>query len=178
MIYRKLGHESMQFHIVIRVTTLKPSHAQGWQNWTTCARWESWKIYFFTRIHIHSCSYPCENKCVNNLSCSPLSPDSIDSTPLNTMKPITLFWRSCSLFLTLTGITDALIGHVPNPSKVLIILEELGLPYQSSWVELENLKKPPFTDVNPNGRLPGTFSTPSFAILANTNLGLVACSHH
>jgi len=44
---------------------------------------------------------------------------------------------------------------VPNPSKVLIILEELGLPYQSEWVELENLKKEPFISVNPNGRVPG-----------------------
>lgn len=45
--------------------------------------------------------------------------------------------------------------QMPNPSKVLIILEELGLPYESSWVELDGLKQKPFTDVNPNGRLPG-----------------------
>ena len=45
---------------------------------------------------------------------------------------------------------------VPNPAKVLIILEELGLPYQSSWVELEDLKKEPFESINPNGRVPGT----------------------
>ena len=45
--------------------------------------------------------------------------------------------------------------QVPNPSKVLIILEELGLAYQSKWVELEDLKVEPFTSVNPNGRLPG-----------------------
>lgn len=45
---------------------------------------------------------------------------------------------------------------VPNPAKVLIILEELGLPYQSSWVEIEDLKKDPFESINPNGRVPGT----------------------
>jgi len=54
------------------------------------------------------------------------------------MKPITLFWRNM----------------VPNPAKVLIILEELGLPYETSWVELEDLKREPFTKYNPNGRVP------------------------
>jgi len=54
------------------------------------------------------------------------------------MKPITIYWRN----------------FVPNPAKVLIILEELGLPYQSKWVELEDLKKEPFESVNPNGRVP------------------------
>ncbi|TFB00205.1 Glutathione S-transferase 2 [Trichoderma ghanense] len=54
------------------------------------------------------------------------------------LKPIKLYWRN----------------HVPNPSKVLIILEELNLPYETSWVELDGLKKKPYTDVNPNGRVP------------------------
>lgn len=48
----------------------------------------------------------------------------------------------------------ASIDQVPNPSKVLIILEELHLPYESSWVELDGLKQKPYTDVNPNGRVP------------------------
>lgn len=53
-------------------------------------------------------------------------------------------------------ITDAITfaDHVPNPSKVLIILEELNLPYETSWVELDGLKQKPYTDVNPNGRVP------------------------
>ncbi|ROV94363.1 hypothetical protein VPNG_09409 [Cytospora leucostoma] len=54
------------------------------------------------------------------------------------LKPIKLYWRN----------------QVPNPSKVLIILEELNLPYESSWVELDGLKKKPYTDINPNGRVP------------------------
>ncbi|KAI1442634.1 glutathione S-transferase [Annulohypoxylon stygium] len=54
------------------------------------------------------------------------------------LKPIKLYWRN----------------HVPNPSKVLIILEELNLPYETSWVELDGLKQKPYTDVNPNGRVP------------------------
>ncbi|PYI01804.1 glutathione S-transferase, partial [Aspergillus sclerotiicarbonarius CBS 121057] len=54
------------------------------------------------------------------------------------LEPIKLYWRN----------------HVPNPAKVLIILEELHLPYETSWVELGDLKQKPFTDVNPNGRVP------------------------
>jgi glutathione S-transferase len=50
--------------------------------------------------------------------------------------------------------TEISTDHVPNPSKVLIILEELNLPYETSWVELEGLKQQPYTDVNPNGRVP------------------------
>lgn len=59
----------------------------------------------------------------------------------------------CSLLLH--RVTNPPPDFVPNPAKVLIILEELGLPYQSSWVELEDLKKEPFESVNPNGRVPG-----------------------
>ncbi|KAJ5266834.1 glutathione S-transferase [Penicillium angulare] len=57
---------------------------------------------------------------------------------MTTLKPIRLYWRD----------------QVPNPAKVLVILEELNLPYESEWVEIEDLKQKPFTDVNPNGRVP------------------------
>ncbi|KAI0096244.1 glutathione S-transferase [Nemania sp. FL0031] len=52
------------------------------------------------------------------------------------LKPIKLYWREA----------------VPNPSKILIILEELNLPYETSYVEYLALKEEPYTDVNPNGR--------------------------
>ena len=42
----------------------------------------------------------------------------------------------------------------PNPWKVVIILEELGIPYESEYVDFSVIKKAPFTDVNPNGRVP------------------------
>lgn len=48
----------------------------------------------------------------------------------------------CSLLLYTD--TNPPPDFVPNPAKVLIILEKLGLPYQSSWVELRDLKKEPF----------------------------------
>ncbi|KAJ5633551.1 glutathione S-transferase [Penicillium herquei] len=52
------------------------------------------------------------------------------------LQPIKLYWRN----------------QVPNPSKVLIVLEELNIPYETVWVEVDGLKQKPFTDVNPNGR--------------------------
>ncbi|KAH9907792.1 glutathione S-transferase [Xylariomycetidae sp. FL2044] len=49
-----------------------------------------------------------------------------------------------------------LYGHEkgPNPQKVVIILEELEIPYEASTVQFEDVKKEPFVAVNPNGRLP------------------------
>lgn len=41
-----------------------------------------------------------------------------------------------------------------TPSKVHIILEELGLPFQYKLVEFDECKKIPFTKINPNGRSP------------------------
>jgi len=40
----------------------------------------------------------------------------------------------------------------PNPPKVKIILEELGVPYESVYPD--KIKEEPFISTNPNGRLP------------------------
>lgn len=45
----------------------------------------------------------------------------------------------------------------PNPPKVAIILEELGQPYEIDPVPLADVKKPYYTIVNPNGRLPAIY---------------------
>ncbi|CAI6087678.1 unnamed protein product [Clonostachys chloroleuca] len=42
----------------------------------------------------------------------------------------------------------------PNPWKVITILEELSIPYEIESIRFENIKTPPFTDINPNGRVP------------------------
>jgi glutathione S-transferase len=42
----------------------------------------------------------------------------------------------------------------PNPWKVVIFLEELGIPYETEFVDFANIKKEPFINVNPNGRVP------------------------
>ncbi|KAK0644249.1 glutathione S-transferase [Cercophora newfieldiana] len=42
----------------------------------------------------------------------------------------------------------------PNPPKVQILLEELGLPYEAIDVPWEDIKKPAYLAINPNGRLP------------------------
>ncbi len=72
------------------------------------------------------------------------------------MKPIKIFWKGWCSILTIDCWNHyALIGQVPNPAKVLVILEELGLPYQSELVNSEDVKTRRFLDINPNGRLPG-----------------------
>ncbi|KAH6695492.1 glutathione-s-transferase theta, gst [Plectosphaerella plurivora] len=45
-------------------------------------------------------------------------------------------------------------GPSPNPTKVLIILEELGLPYKLEEIVTDKLKTEPFISLNPNGRVP------------------------
>ncbi|KAL2823780.1 glutathione S-transferase [Aspergillus cavernicola] len=42
----------------------------------------------------------------------------------------------------------------PNPAKVIMILKELSLPYTPILVASSDVKSPPFTLINPNGRLP------------------------
>lgn len=42
----------------------------------------------------------------------------------------------------------------PNPPKVLIMLEELGLPYDVNPIPLSDVKKPEYLAINPNGRVP------------------------
>lgn len=42
----------------------------------------------------------------------------------------------------------------PNPPKVTMILEELGLPYEHMPIAFSDVKKPEYLAINPNGRLP------------------------
>ncbi|KAL1874571.1 Transcriptional regulator ure2 [Paecilomyces lecythidis] len=53
----------------------------------------------------------------------------------------------------------------PNPWKVIVILEELGIPYVIESFRFEDVKKPPFININPNGRVPAIVDP-------NTNLTL------
>lgn len=50
----------------------------------------------------------------------------------------------------------------PNPWKVAIILEELGLKYENKFLEMTDMKKAPFEGVNPNGRSVEAFWCRSF----------------
>lgn len=45
-------------------------------------------------------------------------------------------------------------GHTVNPWKVVLVIEELGLPYKVESHEFGDLKKEPFVKFNPNGRVP------------------------
>ncbi|KAF2022713.1 glutathione S-transferase [Setomelanomma holmii] len=42
----------------------------------------------------------------------------------------------------------------PNTSKVIVILEELAIPYHIHSFSFADVKKKPFIDINPNGRAP------------------------
>lgn len=44
--------------------------------------------------------------------------------------------------------------HGPNPPKVRMLCEELGLPYDLIDTQFPELKKPDFLAINPNGRMP------------------------
>ncbi|KAJ5099342.1 hypothetical protein N7532_006343 [Penicillium argentinense] len=54
------------------------------------------------------------------------------------LKPITLYGH----------------GPGPNPWKVVIVLEQLGLPYENKPVAFPDMKKEPYESINPNGRVP------------------------
>ncbi|KDN60957.1 hypothetical protein CSUB01_10509 [Colletotrichum sublineola] len=47
-------------------------------------------------------------------------------------------------------------GHVagPHPWKVIILLKELGVPYQIEFLTAEEMKVAPYIDICPNGRAP------------------------
>ncbi|QKX56747.1 uncharacterized protein TRUGW13939_03853 [Talaromyces rugulosus] len=53
----------------------------------------------------------------------------------------------------------------PNPWKVVLVLEELGVPYVIQSFKFDDVKKPPFININPNGRVPAIVDP-------NTNLTL------
>lgn len=45
--------------------------------------------------------------------------------------------------------------------QVIVVLEELGVPYEIESIKFENIKKEPFINVNPNGRVPGMSICPN-----------------
>lgn len=58
------------------------------------------------------------------------------------------------VLLSPCAIANSEFQQGPNPWKVAIILEELGLPYETKFVEMPDMKKEPFEKLNPNGRVP------------------------
>lgn len=44
--------------------------------------------------------------------------------------------------------------HGPNSGKVILLCEELGLPYETEAIPLTDVKNPDYVAINPNGRLP------------------------
>ena len=54
------------------------------------------------------------------------------------LKPITLYSHAAG----------------PNPWKVAIILEELGLPFEHKFMNFAEVKEEPYISISPNGRVP------------------------
>lgn len=42
----------------------------------------------------------------------------------------------------------------PNPPKVAMVAEALDLPYEIEAISHEDIKKPEYLEINPNGRIP------------------------
>lgn len=51
---------------------------------------------------------------------------------------------------------DAYVWTTPNGQKLLIALEELGLPYQAHWIDIQKGEQmtPEFLAINPNNKIP------------------------
>lgn len=56
--------------------------------------------------------------------------------------------------MSLKPITVYGIGPGPNPWKVVMILEELNIPYIYKFISIPDMKIEPFLSINPNGRVP------------------------
>ena len=50
--------------------------------------------------------------------------------------------------------SDRTLFQGPNPWKVIIVLEELSVPYEVDYLDMSTLKQEPYISVNPNGRVP------------------------
>ncbi|KAI8315991.1 hypothetical protein K4K61_011937 [Colletotrichum sp. SAR11_59] len=44
--------------------------------------------------------------------------------------------------------------HGPNAGKVIVLCEELGIPYETAIIPLNDVKNPSYVAINPNSRLP------------------------
>ncbi|KAI0521185.1 glutathione S-transferase [Xylaria bambusicola] len=59
-----------------------------------------------------------------------------------------------SLVVMMLPIQVWLTPTTPNPWKVVLILDELGVPYEIEAFRFDDIKKEPFIKLNPNGSVP------------------------
>ena len=59
--------------------------------------------------------------------------------------------------MTVCKLVNILPAPGPNPWKVVLMVEELRVPYTIHSFKFDDVKKPPFIDVNPNVRVPGVY---------------------
>ncbi|GIJ91351.1 glutathione S-transferase, nitrogen catabolite repression regulator [Aspergillus pseudoviridinutans] len=67
-------------------------------------------------------------------------------------------------------------SHVigPNPLKVVFILEQLGFLYEQKYLPMDEMKKEPFVNINPNGRIPA-IEDPNAAITLWESGAILEC---
>ena len=54
----------------------------------------------------------------------------------------------------LKPVTLYTLGPSPNPWKVALILQELGIPFTLEKLTMAEVKEEPYISINPNGRVP------------------------
>lgn len=59
---------------------------------------------------------------------------------------------------------------IPNPWKVVLVLEELKVPYQVVSFRFDDIKKPPFINMNPNASVPGKSHLRILILIPQTGL--------
>jgi glutathione S-transferase len=74
---------------------------------------------------------------LSTITFNPLSYSTRTSAMSSSIKPIKIYGK-----------------QGPNPPKVRMLAEELGLPYELNDVGFPDLKKPDYLAINPNGRMP------------------------
>ncbi|KAJ4374033.1 hypothetical protein N0V83_002772 [Neocucurbitaria cava] len=78
---------------------------------------------------------------------------------------------------------ELLTAATPNGQKISIFLEELGLPYKTTPIDLgkDEQKTPSFLATNPNGRIPAIIDhsrTPSFPVFESGAIFLYLAEHY
>lgn len=77
---------------------------------------------------------------------------------------------------------ELLTSATPNGQKISIFLEELGIPYKTTSIELgaDDQKKPEFLEINPNGRIPAIVddSRNSFPVFESGAILLYLAEHY
>ncbi|KAI9654951.1 MAG: glutathione S- transferase, nitrogen catabolite repression regulator [Bathelium mastoideum] len=91
-------------------------------------------------------------------------------TPTPTLSPSKSTPKTASKMVNSASNPIILYSHAsgPNPWKISILLEELGLAYETRFKEFPDLKVEPYISLNPNGRVPAIEDRNTGIVLAES----------